>query len=238
MIRTNNDLAQELQRLSVPVEAEGAYLVDVAPLWERGYTTYSYRLSCSGVEARVIFAKHRALNKTLAAFACTDGAWIAPPGDILEYHLIGGGGTLGELLSHTSINWDPPNPEGHNFTLEPREAFVDIDAQDVATFPGGGIRESQDGRPMPSLLWPRDVPHDDQFLTLMAQEMADGARKYDERNWENFRDEEALEHTKNSVLRHVFAWAAGETDENHGVKAALNLMFYHTIQYKMENDSE
>lgn len=101
-------------------------------------------------------------------------------------------------------------------------------------FDGGGYRESDSEREQPHLLWPLGVPYSEQFLTRMAQEMGDGAKKYETRNWERFKDEAAYERAKASASRHFNAWLAGDTSEDHGAKAAINVLFAETIKWKME----
>lgn len=128
-------------------------------------------------------------------------------------------------------------------TADPRIIEVtemsDAEPQYMATttFEGGGYRESDDYREQPHLLWPLGVPYDEQFLTRMAQEMGNGAHKYETRNWERFKDQAAYERAKASASRHFNAWLAGDESEDHAAKAAINLMFAETIRWKMENNA-
>lgn len=111
-------------------------------------------------------------------------------------------------------------------------------SMDVTRFEGGGVRESDDYREQPHLLWPLGVPYSEQFVTRMAQVLGDGAHKYEPRNWENFRDRVALERAKASASRHFNAWLSGDESEDHAAAAAVNLMFAETIKWKMENEND
>lgn len=114
---------------------------------------------------------------------------------------------------------------------------VELDSADMDTvhFEGGGYRESDSRREQPQLLWPLDVPYDEQFLTRMAQVMGDGAHKYEARNWERFEDSATLERAKASASRHFNAWLSGDESEDHAAAAAINLLFAETIKYKIAN---
>jgi hypothetical protein len=101
------------------------------------------------------------------------------------------------------------------------------------TFAGGGMRESQGDRPRFELLYPKDVPFDEQLLTRCAVHMAVGARKYESRNWEKFSDEASLERAKSSAMRHLVQWTTGATDEDHAAAVVFNLMAAEMIKGKL-----
>lgn len=107
------------------------------------------------------------------------------------------------------------------------QAVADMDAAGVTKtkFAGGGVRDSEEGKPMFGLLRPRSVPFAEQLLTRMANVMAAGAVKYASRNWEKFSDQAALDHANESFWRHAEKWQAGETDEDHAAMAAVNILF-------------
>jgi hypothetical protein len=107
-----------------------------------------------------------------------------------------------------------------------------------AEFAGGMVRDTNEGKPRFDLLLPLGVPYRDQFLTRCAGHMANGAEKYDARNWEKGCDAAVLERYKESALRHLMAWVAGEVDEDHAAAVVFNLLAYETTAYKMELELE
>lgn len=104
------------------------------------------------------------------------------------------------------------------------------DSGERKSFPGGGVRDSAEGKPRPDLLFPKTVPYAEQMLTRMAALMARGAEKYASRNWEKFCTPEALEHAEGSFGRHADQWRSGETDEDHAAAVMINVMFVEYIK--------
>lgn len=93
-----------------------------------------------------------------------------------------------------------------------------------AEFANGGQRDTQDGKPRFDLLYPLNVPFDHQLMTRFAVHMAHGASKYDDRNWEQFSDQEALDRARSSAARHFAQWLTGEQDEDHAAAVIFNIM--------------
>lgn len=104
-------------------------------------------------------------------------------------------------------------------------------------FPGGGMRDTAEGKPRFELLWTDAQPYEDQMLTRAARWMARGAEKYDSRNWELFDSPEALEHAKASLLRHTFKLLAGETDEDHAAAVWFNSQVIEYVRWKFRKAS-
>lgn len=102
-------------------------------------------------------------------------------------------------------------------------------------FAGGGMREAVGDRPRFELLWPKDVPYDEQLLTRFARHMARGAIKYQDRNWESFSDQAALDRAESSLLRHVYQWLAGDTAEDHAAAILFNVMAAEHVKRKLES---
>jgi len=73
------------------------------------------------------------------------------------------------------------------------------------------------------LLYGRIYPH---ALRALSMHLENGAEKYSARNWEKGMP---CEEYLNSLLRHLWSWIEGETDEPHPEAAVFNLMgFIHT----------
>lgn len=101
-------------------------------------------------------------------------------------------------------------------------------------FEGGGMRDSQDDKPRFDLLLPELVPYEDQSLTRVARLMARGAEHYEDRNWEKFDDQAALDRARSSAFRHFMQWFSGETDEDHAAAVQFNIQAAEYVQWRME----
>lgn len=99
-------------------------------------------------------------------------------------------------------------------------------------FEGGGVRDGAEKTERFELAWTADQPYDDQMLTRYARWMARGADKYADRNWESFASDDALEHAKGSLLRHVFKLLAGQVDEDHAAAVWFNVAAIELIRGK------
>lgn len=111
--------------------------------------------------------------------------------------------------------------------------FITKDSGERAQFESGMQRDTQAGKPRFDLLHPVGVPYQHQFLTRVAELMARGAEKYDERNWEQADGIEELRRFKASAERHLMQWLADETDEDHAAAVVFNLLAYETTLYKI-----
>lgn len=114
--------------------------------------------------------------------------------------------------------------------------FVTKDSGSRQQFESGMQRDTQDGKARWDLLFPLDVPYENQFLTRVADLLARGAEKYDARNWEQASGAEELERFKASALRHMMQWVAGDREEDHAAAVCFNLLGYETTLYKLENN--
>jgi hypothetical protein len=102
--------------------------------------------------------------------------------------------------------------------------FLTKDSGERARFSNGGVRDTQAGKPRFDLLLPKNVPYLDQLLTRAALLMGRGAEKYEDRNWEQFSDQDALDRAKSSALRHLMQLLNDETDEDHAAAVVFNVM--------------
>lgn len=82
------------------------------------------------------------------------------------------------------------------------------------TFESGAVRDSNEGKSRPDLISPY-------FTERLGFRLAEGANKYEERNWEKgIPDAAFLE----SLERHLVAYKMGKTDEDHAAAIAFNIM--------------
>lgn len=101
-------------------------------------------------------------------------------------------------------------------------------------FEGGGMRDSQAGKPRFDLLLPEGIPFERQYLTRVARLLAKGADHYEDRNWEKFQDQNALDRAKASAFRHFMQWITGETDEDHAAAIFFNVQAVEFIKDRLE----
>lgn len=103
----------------------------------------------------------------------------------------------------------------------------------------GVQRDAESGKPRFDLIWPEDVPFDDQLLTRVAWLYERGAAKYGDRNWEKSETLETLNHHKAAFLRHVFKLYADVDDgEDHAAAVVWNVNAIILTQRKIKAKAE
>ncbi len=115
----------------------------------------------------------------------------------------------------------PPLPYPEDMTEEEIDAvchegaFIVKDSGKRQHFETGAQRDTDEGKPRPSLIHPH-------FLSRLGLHMAKGAAKYDDWNWtKGIPTSRSLD----SLLRHVLSIMEGEEDEDHLAAIAANTMF-------------
>lgn len=140
------------------------------------------------------------------------------------------------VLSHSDFIWmagyrQYPDHEVPAWARPEGEVSPRVSLENTA-FEGGGVRDGAEKTERFELAWTSDQPYDDQMLTRYARWMARGADKYADRNWESFASDDALEHAKGSLLRHVFKLLAGQVDEDHAAAVWFNVAAIELIRGK------
>lgn len=125
---------------------------------------------------------------------------------------------------------------GQDYYIGEDTAEVVAPTQEKTAFAGGGVRDSDAGKERFDLCRPKNVPYEDQMLTRFARLMAEGARKYAERNWEQFCDQAALDRAYGSLDRHHAKYRAGLTDEDHAASIFANVMFIEYVKGVLRGD--
>lgn len=97
----------------------------------------------------------------------------------------------------------------------------------------GFVRDTQEGKPRFDLMFIKDMPYSEQPITRLAELMARGAEKYNDRNWEQASSEESLARAKASLLRHAVQVVTDETDEDHEAAVMFNAMFVMMLRWKL-----
>lgn len=241
----SSELARAMNGAQVTTEN---YLNTMQSFWDEGLDTWSV-----GVQGGLfVLAFQEDIRKWLCVYSADSGSWIKPLSDMPGSKIVDGYANSGrqvrdfvqqivdgcEPYANTTEVTEYLEDEDpmHSFSraLE-AEAAKTVVADDMASFDGGGVRASEDGKPDFTLLWAKGVPYEEQFLYKLAMHMTEGAKKYESRNWEKFHTPEALDRAMRSKARHHSQDQAGETDEPHNIAEAANCMFVHTISWKIEN---
>lgn len=100
------------------------------------------------------------------------------------------------------------------------------------TYVSGMVRDVDDNKPRFELLFPLQVPFNEQMVTRVAEHLRKGAKKYAARNWEKGNSSEEMERAMASALRHLLQWMTGESDEDHAAAVITNVIFAETMRYK------
>src|SRR5690606_36904378 len=102
------------------------------------------------------------------------------------------------------------------------QGFVTKDSGVRAHFESGMQRDTEEGKARFDLLFPLDIPYERQFVTRLAELMARGALKYEDRNWEKANSSEELARFKSSAARHFVQWLTGDIEEDHAAAVVFN----------------
>lgn len=126
-------------------------------------------------------------------------------------------------------------PGWDNCALCSPQKFVTKDSGKREEYDSGMVRDTQENKPRFDLLYPLGVPYEHQFLVRVAELLARGAEKYEDRNWEKANGQAELDRFKASAHRHLSQWMVGESDEDHAAGTVFNLLAYETIKWKLDN---
>lgn len=134
-------------------------------------------------------------------------------------------------------NMPPHVPGGLSGCTAKHSDFYGVMKQDVIKqdLPGGGQRGTQEGKLRFDLLWTKSQGFGRQMLVRDAEWYAQGAKKYGERNWEDFCTQEALDRCEGSLLRHTFQLLHGDRSEDHAAAIRANVQFIEYIRERMED---
>src|ERR1700722_655683 len=90
--------------------------------------------------------------------------------------------------------------------------------------PDGMVRDTSEGKPQFALLFPKDVPFEDQLMTRVADLYHRGGVRYGPRNWEKSSTEESLAKHEDCLMRHVIKFLLGVEDgEDHAAAVGWNV---------------
>jgi hypothetical protein len=110
------------------------------------------------------------------------------------------------------------------YPIPARPAFVTKDSGSKAEYSDGMRRDTTAGKPKFTLMFPEEVPYEEQLLTRVAALYERGGKKYGDRNWEKSCTEESLAHHEESLMRHVVQFLLGVDDgEDHAAAVVWNV---------------
>lgn len=104
------------------------------------------------------------------------------------------------------------------------DAFITRDSGVKAEYADGMRRDSVEGKPTFGLMFPKDVPYEEQLLTRVAMLYMRGGVRYGSRNWEKSSTEESLAHHEEALWRHFVKFVTGVEDgEDHAAAVVWNV---------------
>jgi hypothetical protein len=107
---------------------------------------------------------------------------------------------------------------------EDDEEYVTRDSGEKAVHSDGVQRDTQNGKTLFTLLFPKGVPMAQQLMVRVAKLYTRGAEKYGDRNWENSRSADTLAHHEDALWRHFMNFYFGIQDgEDHAAAIVWNI---------------
>jgi hypothetical protein len=102
--------------------------------------------------------------------------------------------------------------------------------------PDGMVRDTSEGKPQFTLMFPKGIPFEDQLMTRVADLYHRGGVKYGPRNWEKSSTEEALAKHEDCLMRHVVKYLLGVEDgEDHAAAIVWNVNAVDLTRWKLKN---
>jgi hypothetical protein len=100
--------------------------------------------------------------------------------------------------------------------------------------PDGMVRDTSEGKPQFTLMFPKGIPFEDQLMTRVADLYHRGGVKYGPRNWEKSSTEEALAKHEDCLMRHVVKFLLGVEDgEDHAAAIVWNVNAVDLTRWKL-----
>jgi len=104
------------------------------------------------------------------------------------------------------------------------EGYTTRDSGAKAVHSDGVQRDTQAGKTLYTLMFPKGVPAEQQLIVRIAELYTRGGAKYGNRNWENSRSEDTLEHHTEALWRHFMNFFFDVQDgEDHAAAIVWNI---------------
>jgi len=107
---------------------------------------------------------------------------------------------------------------------EAGKAYITRKSGEKFESPDGMVRDTSANKPQFTLMFPKDVPYEDQLMTRVADLYHRGGVSYGARNWEKSSTEESLAKHEDCLMRHVIKFLLGVEDgEDHAAAVVWNV---------------
>jgi hypothetical protein len=104
------------------------------------------------------------------------------------------------------------------------DEYVTKDSGEKAVHSDGVQRDTQKGKRLFSLMFPKGVPMAQQLIVRVADLYTRGAEKYGDRNWENSKSADTLAHHEDALWRHFMNFYFNVQDgEDHAAAIVWNI---------------
>lgn len=142
--------------------------------------------------------------------------------EVMRHH---GGVPCPDTIDGGTCTHGPYLPSGMDAHGRTRDDFVTLDSGRKQVHSDGMQRDTQAGKPMFGLMFPRGTPWDDQPIVRLAALYTRGAEKYGDRNWEKAASADSEAHIGESFLRHALKFYLGVQDgEDHAAAVMWNVI--------------
>jgi hypothetical protein len=102
--------------------------------------------------------------------------------------------------------------------------YVTRDSGEKAVHSDGVQRDTNKGKRLFTLMFPKGVPMAQQLIVRVADLYTRGAEKYGDRNWENSKSADTLAHHEDALWRHFMNFYFGVQDgEDHAAAIVWNI---------------
>ena len=123
------------------------------------------------------------------------------------------------------------------FDEDYEDSYVTRDSGKKQVHSDGVQRDTRDGKTLYTLMFPKGVPLEEQLIHRVAELYTRGAEKYGDRNWENSRAEDTLEHHREALWRHFMKFFMGVQDgEDHAAAIVWNINAIEHTQRNLKAD--
>ena len=108
---------------------------------------------------------------------------------------------------------------------------------DMAVHSDGVKRDTQSGKTLYTLMFPKGVPMDEQLIVRVAELYTRGGARYGNRNWEDSSSEDTLEHHTEALWRHFMKFFFDVQDgEDHAAAIVWNINSVEMARRNIEAD--
>jgi hypothetical protein len=120
--------------------------------------------------------------------------------------------------------WGQDEEDYRQSVIEEAAGYVTKDSGEKAVHSDGVQRDTNKGKTLFPLMFPKGVPMKDQLIVRLAELYTRGAEKYGGRNWEGSKGDDTLEHHLDALWRHFMSFYFEENaEEDHAAAIIWNI---------------